>query len=308
MTFWDRSIKLDLFIFLHHLYRTFFLTILVVFWFGYCLCVFVLGGDGAPLPDEAVWAGGRCGLFGWRSEGSFILLTKCVYGWVVIWCGSSAALRSGLAAHWLHPRTTAKRSDLNTCLYATTLNSVSWCIPWAGVVAQLVHVWVVLCHDCDGVTLLTYDKTRLLLGGITQVYPIILRQIKHRKVTKQPQLKSPTLSSEQKLCIQNHCKWWITSDNLYWPQVAGLHTPGLPGEQCCLQSPWIQRYRHSHHWRWRCPEVRRLCEQSRSSAPPDTAFRSTDVTSGVTIRYQLFHLEQWIPTPVVQSVWYSPLI
>lgn len=62
-------------------------------------------------------------------------------------------------------------------------------------VAQLVHVWVVLCHDCDGVTLLTYDKTRLLLGGITQVYPIILRQIKHRKVTKQPQLKSQTLSS-----------------------------------------------------------------------------------------------------------------
>lgn len=47
-------------------------------------------------------------------------------------------------------------------------------------VSQLVHMRVVLCHDRDGVTLLTYDQTGLLLSGITQVYPIILKKIKDR--------------------------------------------------------------------------------------------------------------------------------
>lgn len=43
-------------------------------------------------------------------------------------------------------------------------------------VAELIHVWVVLGHDRDGVTLLANDEPRLLLGGIAQVYPIVLRE------------------------------------------------------------------------------------------------------------------------------------
>lgn len=43
-------------------------------------------------------------------------------------------------------------------------------------VAELIHVWVVLGHDRDGVILLTNDEPCLLLGGIAQVYPIILRE------------------------------------------------------------------------------------------------------------------------------------
>ncbi len=45
-------------------------------------------------------------------------------------------------------------------------------------VAELIHVWVVLGHDCDGVTLLANDEPCLLLGGIAQVYPIVLRERK----------------------------------------------------------------------------------------------------------------------------------
>lgn len=70
-------------------------------------------------------------------------------------------------------------------------------------VAQLVHVWVVLCHDCYGVTLLTYDKTCLLLSGVTQVYPIILRNITDRKVTTSHN-SNQTLRRKEKRYIQNH--------------------------------------------------------------------------------------------------------
>lgn len=41
-------------------------------------------------------------------------------------------------------------------------------------VAQLVHVWVVLGHDGDGVALLADDETSLLLRGVPQVDAIIL--------------------------------------------------------------------------------------------------------------------------------------
>lgn len=41
-------------------------------------------------------------------------------------------------------------------------------------VAQLVHVWVVLGHDGDGITLLPNDETSLLLRSVPQVDAIIL--------------------------------------------------------------------------------------------------------------------------------------
>ncbi len=47
-------------------------------------------------------------------------------------------------------------------------------LPGVRVVAQLVHVWVVLGHDGDGVTLLADDETSLLLGSVSQVDAIIL--------------------------------------------------------------------------------------------------------------------------------------
>ena len=41
-------------------------------------------------------------------------------------------------------------------------------------VAKLVHVWVVLGHNGDGVTLLANDETRLLLSSVPQVDSIVL--------------------------------------------------------------------------------------------------------------------------------------
>lgn len=76
-------------------------------------------------------------------------------------------------------------------------------------IAQLVHVWVVLCHDRDGVTLLPNDQACLLLGGITQVYPIILRKITE-KVTKQLHLKSLSVRSKSLQIIDNFCIFYIT--------------------------------------------------------------------------------------------------
>lgn len=49
-------------------------------------------------------------------------------------------------------------------------------LPGARVVAQLVHVWVVLGHNGDGVTLLPDDETGLLLCRVPQVDAIILEQ------------------------------------------------------------------------------------------------------------------------------------
>lgn len=42
-------------------------------------------------------------------------------------------------------------------------------LPGARMIAQLVHVWVVLGHYGDGVTLLADDETSLLLGSVAQV-------------------------------------------------------------------------------------------------------------------------------------------
>lgn len=49
-------------------------------------------------------------------------------------------------------------------------------LPGARVVAQLVHVRVVLGHDGDGVALLPDDETSLLLCRIPQVDAVILIQ------------------------------------------------------------------------------------------------------------------------------------
>lgn len=51
-------------------------------------------------------------------------------------------------------------------------------------VSQLVHVWVVLSHDSDGVTLLAYDQPSLLLRGVPQVDAIELKW--EEKVSKSP--------------------------------------------------------------------------------------------------------------------------
>lgn len=53
-------------------------------------------------------------------------------------------------------------------------------LPGARVVAQLVHVWVVLGHDGDGVTLLADDEASLLLRGVPQVDAIILIEEEQR--------------------------------------------------------------------------------------------------------------------------------
>lgn len=53
-------------------------------------------------------------------------------------------------------------------------------VPGARVVAQLVHVRVVLGHDGDGVTLLADDETSLLFCGVAQVDAIVLKETRCR--------------------------------------------------------------------------------------------------------------------------------
>lgn len=48
-------------------------------------------------------------------------------------------------------------------------------------VPQLVHVWVVLSHDGDGVTLLADDETSLLFRSIPQVNTVVLIKKKKKK-------------------------------------------------------------------------------------------------------------------------------
>lgn len=50
------------------------------------------------------------------------------------------------------------------------------CVPRARVVAQLVHVWVVLCQYGDGVTLLPNDESRLLLRGVPEINAVKLKR------------------------------------------------------------------------------------------------------------------------------------
>lgn len=56
-------------------------------------------------------------------------------------------------------------------------------------VAQLVHMWVVLGHNGDGIALLPDDEAGLLLSGVAQVDSIILipkgnviREIRSKKI------------------------------------------------------------------------------------------------------------------------------
>lgn len=58
--------------------------------------------------------------------------------------------------------------------FKTKLEIYTSILPGARMVAQLVHVWVVLGHNGDGVTLLADDQTGLLLRSIPQVNTIIL--------------------------------------------------------------------------------------------------------------------------------------
>lgn len=51
-------------------------------------------------------------------------------------------------------------------------------------VPQLVHVWVVLSHDGDGVTLLADDETSLLLRSIPQVNTVVLIKKKKKRMVR----------------------------------------------------------------------------------------------------------------------------
>lgn len=52
--------------------------------------------------------------------------------------------------------------------------------PGPGVAAELVHVWIVLGQDGDGVALLPNDEPGLLLCGAPQVYAIELGNTQSR--------------------------------------------------------------------------------------------------------------------------------
>lgn len=65
----------------------------------------------------------------------------------------------------------------NKLQHITTRNVT---LPGARVVAQLVHVWVVLGHYGDGVALLADDEAGLLLRSVPQVDAIVL--LKGREV------------------------------------------------------------------------------------------------------------------------------
>lgn len=47
-------------------------------------------------------------------------------------------------------------------------------------IAQLVHVWVVLCQYGDDVTLLPNDESRLLLRGVPEINAVKLKRDKRR--------------------------------------------------------------------------------------------------------------------------------
>lgn len=49
-------------------------------------------------------------------------------------------------------------------------------------IAQLVHVWVVLCQYGDGVTLLPDDESGLLLGGVPEINAVKLRRDREREI------------------------------------------------------------------------------------------------------------------------------
>lgn len=69
-------------------------------------------------------------------------------------------------------------------------------------VSQLVHVWVVLSHDSDGVTLLANDQPSLLLRGVPQVDAIELKW--EEKVSKSPFI--PKVHYEKLMKVKNGFK------------------------------------------------------------------------------------------------------
>lgn len=71
-------------------------------------------------------------------------------------------------------------------------------LPGARVVAQLVHVWVVLGHNGDGVTLLADDETSLLLCSIPQIDTIILVKKKFLLVGLRADIKNQKRTTKLK--------------------------------------------------------------------------------------------------------------
>lgn len=112
-----------------------------------------------------------------------------------------------------------------------TVSRVRCAVPRAGVIAQLVHVWVVLCQYGDGVTLLPDDESGLLLGGVPEINAVKLQRARERD----SHVLSLTMSS---VFLR------VSSDA---PPEADLQTPGGAAERCCLPLPWKQRCRHSPH-------------------------------------------------------------
>ncbi len=103
-------------------------------------------------------------------------------------------------------------------------------VPRAGVIAQLVHVWVVLCQYGDGVTLLPDDESGLLLGGVPEINAVKLRRARERDSHS---VLSLTISSV------------FLRESSDAPPEADLQTPGGAAERCCLPLPWKQRCRRS---------------------------------------------------------------
>lgn len=107
-------------------------------------------------------------------------------------------------------------------------------------VAQLVHVWVVLCHDRDGITLLAYDKARLLLSGIAQVYPIVLRKITDSHQSHQTATTQITNIKNQSL--RNHAFRIIADDRKIGPR----HSTDLKKLVSILQACLVCNAASSH--------------------------------------------------------------
>lgn len=119
--------------------------------------------------------------------------------------------------------------------------------------AELVHVWVVLGQDGDGVTLLPDDEPGLLLRGTPQVYAIELGKTQSRLSDwGGGMITRPRMTTWGLLLFQGREegeKNALQKGSSRLPQVTGLHTPGQPGMQCSPQSPWRRRHRPSLHSR-----------------------------------------------------------
>lgn len=181
-------------------------------------------------------AGCGRGLFGGRGHGALVLLAERIYVGVRV----GRVGRRVRAYGRLHPR--ADRNEHVRTL-KQRLESLSHVygvrVPRAGVIAQLVHVRVVLCQYGNGVALLPNDESGLLLGGVPEINAIKLRRDRERD----SHVLSVTMSSAFLRMLSDV------------PPAADLRTPGGAAERCFLPLPWKQRCRHSLHPLWRCPEA-----------------------------------------------------